>query len=130
MPHLEEEPTFDLLLSAAQVGQWDYVDAYIGMFANTDSALTWTTAGLVNVNKAVRDMAASLWEKSDRPFLPGVARKLAELIVGDPDCYVRFRAAFALFRRGDRTKYVCQRLKEATVDPQVSAIARQYLSED
>ena len=126
---MEEQTTFDLLLSAAEAGQWDYVDEHIGAFANADAVLAWIVeGGLANPDENVRDLAASLWEKSDRPFLPGVAEKLADLAANDSGKYVRFRAACALCAHGDRSSIVTEVIRGFVDDPDVSSIAQRYLA--
>ncbi len=119
----------DLLLQAAQQEEWDTVDGALSAGVN-DRYIGWALeSGLDVKDPNLRDLAASIIEKSDTELEPGTLDKLMVLVVGDENLYVRFRAAFALFSHGSRDPKVMETLRAALKDEDddVVRIARDYL---
>lgn len=73
-------------------------------------------------------MAVSFLEKTTVAIKPEIAEKLGEMF-DDENPYVGFRAAFALFVHGDRSKKVISKIREAASDEDVREIAKGYLAE-
>ena len=110
---------------------WAKVDQILGKpgFCDDPTVLSFASKKLFSKNENVRDLAASIFEKSTTPLQEAISFELSELVIVDPNPYVRYRSAFALFSNGDRTENVILGLKDAAKDPDVSEIANGYLSQ-
>lgn len=125
MPNLEE------LINAARSEQWDFVDEHISAVANEADVLTWALGvGLEDADGNVRDLAASILEKSSTALPEALHDKLLQLMEKDSNPYAQFRSAFALYVRGERSPEVVAKMKEATNDPATADIAKGYLAEE
>jgi hypothetical protein len=138
--HPETQPLYDLM-AKARLGTpeaWKEIDAAITADVKakkkvlfTPVGLAWAMgAGLNDVDDNIRDLAASILEKTDQSefgvFQADVVRKIRDHIIGDANPYVRFRLAFCLYRRGVRDPLIDKTMDEAAADPDVSDIVRLY----
>jgi hypothetical protein len=120
----------DSVIRAAKEEKWDVVDQQIPDICNDAAAITWaSTQGLRDDDGNVRDLAASILEKTTAPLEPGIKRQLLHHMKTDGNPYVRFRSAFAL--TGHDPKYhkteVAVVLREAEKDSATGEIAKTYL---
>lgn len=116
------------LISAAQTERWDFVDKHIALLADTPEAPVWATSeGLEAADDQVRDLAASILEKSSAPLLEHTKGKLLQVMAADKNIYAQFRSAFALYAHGDRSPEVLTKMEEASQDPATAEIAKKYL---
>ena len=83
--------------------------------------------GINNEDGNLRDLAVSILEKSDYKLSENNLKTLQKLLETDENLYVRFRAAFALFNKGDKSEIVIKKLKEACENEDVKEIAEKYL---
>ena len=72
----------------------------------------------------------TILECSGYVFNPGDEKKLIDQLQKDKNPYVRYRAAFALYKRGNRSPEVMSKMKEALFDDDVKEIAEGYLSQE
>jgi hypothetical protein len=126
---------FSEILKSAETGtdeNWAFVDENLD--PNDPEALSFAAgAGLVSENCDLRDLSYTIWAatKSD---MPDDVRKLAYSELDrqpeddeDSGRYARFRAAFALFEKGERTDKILETIKKASLDDDVKEIAEGYL---
>lgn len=121
-------PSLNEIKAMAANEDWDGVDTVIGSAANDPSFLVWAEGGLEDEDGNLRDLAASLFEKTDTPLSPGVTETLLSHVRHDDNPYASFRSAFALYRAGNRSPEVIKKLHEALEDEDVADIAKEYLS--
>ena len=122
-------PNFEDLINAAKENRWDFVDEHIAVLANDEGVTAWAlNEGLEDADGNVRDLAASVLEKSPASLPEATKTKLLQLMTDDANPYVRFRSAFALYVRGERSPEVITKMQEAEKDSDVSGIAKDYLS--
>lgn len=118
------------LIRAARRGEWGLIDAAIPPMANDSEVISWVWGkGIGSKDGNLRDLAVSILEKSSYELKPENREKLRELLKGDENPYVQFRAAFTLFNRGDRSGVVIDKLYEATGNEDVCQIAQGYLAQ-
>ena len=126
----EQPKGFEEMIDAARAERWDFVDEHIGEFADNPEVFAWAAGGgLEDADGNIRDLAASILEKSTKSLEPRTRGKLLSLIDGDPNIYVQFRSSFALYVRGYRLEKVVLKLREASKDPATENIAKGYLAE-
>lgn len=119
------------LIDAARAERWDFVDENIAGVAGDANVVAWASGGgLEDADGNVRDLAASILEKSSAELSGPIKDKLRELMGNDENQYVQFRSAFALYVRGERSPDVIAKLDEAGRDPATADIAKGYLSEE
>ena len=132
MKTLEQPPSFNDLIAAAEAGDWVRVNVHLAEAVARDSAaIEWATnVGLDSPVENLRDLASSVFGETQGPLAPEVARKLALLMNEDAGRYVQFRAACALWIHGDGSPAVRAKLEEFVEDedPEVSGIAKEHLS--
>lgn len=117
----------DDLMVAARAGQWQIVDENLLVLAKDEEVIRWSWVGVDDEDDNIRDLAVSAIEKSGQPLTETQENKLRGLLSGDPNPYVQFRSAFALFNRGDRSEVVINKIREAAKDEDVREIAEGYL---
>jgi hypothetical protein len=120
----------DLLIKAARNEDWKYVDDNINGAAGDETALRWAdNFGLEDRDEHLRDLASSLFERSDERLPDGVPDKLLNMIKTSSGKYDRFRAACALSKHGYVDPEVTAVLSEFAddEDQEVVDIARKYL---
>ena len=122
----------DALIEAAKKEDWEEVDKSILDVCNNESIIAWAfRKGLNDGNENVRDLAASILEKTNSILTGEIKEKLYSSMKKDSNPYVRFRSCFALaahdpsFRKKD-VKAVLQKAKK---DPDVSQSAESYLEQ-
>ena len=125
--------SFQRLLEAAKAGDWDLVDKEISSVINFHGVL-WAAGrgGLGNTDENVRDFAATILEMSpkiDYPLQPDVIKLMREMMSSDKNPFVRYRLAFALWRRKIRDDAVKQLMEDAQQVSDVSDLATKYLAE-
>ena len=129
---MEFEKTLSDLKDAARIEDWDSVDLSIPVIARDPRFYEWAfKEGMEEINVDVRDLAASIIEKSDieaREF-SRMRDALFVHMTSDENKYVRFRLAFALAKHGsgEYKRQVVDVLKEASTDKDVKEIANRYL---
>jgi hypothetical protein len=116
------------LQALAVAEDWEAVDRIIAHVANDMDFLDWAHWGMNDRNPHLRDLAVSLWEKTSAHMYLFTARALMHRMKSDDSPYVRYRAAFTLFRHGVRSPSVIGTIREAAEDHHVSAVAASYLA--
>jgi len=117
------------LIEAAKEENWGFVDANLPKICNNPSSVAWAeNMGLNEENKHVRDLAASLLEKT-KILNARTEEKLYIRMTTDSHHPVRFRSAFALrgHNYGKHQQEVTKVLQQATKDPDIKKIAENYL---
>ncbi len=122
------EVNLEGLIGAAQSEDWDRVDVVLPELVDNPETVSWATQALDDKDGNLRDLAASIFERSQIDLQPEVQGRLRLMISVDENPYAQFRAAFALFSRGDRSPEVMAKMNEAMKDPDVKEIAERYLS--
>ena len=119
------------LIEAAKAQNWPFVDEHLQNACAAEEVRQWpwlADTGLDGKNGDLRELAAGILEKTDEE-ITGSRRQLVEhLIANDANHYARFRLAFALAGRGDRSNLVRTTLEKALDDDAVGGIAGDYLS--
>lgn len=116
------------IIAMARAEDWDAVDAAIPKICNKSIVMQWVIEeGLDDPDGNVRDLAVSILEASNNQLDGETTSKLISLIKEDENVYVQYRSAFALFKRGNRTDVVINKIKEATQDLAIEHIAEGYL---
>lgn len=124
-PHIP----IDRLIAAASDEDWELVDKALSDEGDVDRYLGWASSvGLLSNDPNLRDLAASIYGKSDAELSEHVENALRGMMAADENIYARYRAAFALFGRGDRSKEVVETITQATSDEDVSDVANAYLA--
>lgn len=116
------------LIAAAKKENWGFVDKQIPYFANDPNAIKWAKdKGLVDEDSNVRDLAASLLEKTSN-LDERTETKLYGLM-SRYKSYAGFRAACALASHDwqEKASEVRAVLKKAAKDANVGNIAKRYL---
>lgn len=123
----ETEPAFFNLMYAASRGNWEKVDE--GLTTDLAARNHETARGLLDdMNPDIRDFAATVFEKSTSAIDERTTKKLLDMVATDKHPYARYRAAFALYKRGDRSEPVMKAMEEAKGDKDVAEIAEGYLA--
>lgn len=122
----------DNLIEAVKDENWELVDEEIPKICNNGEFFRWASdPGLEDSDGNIRDFAASILEKTKRILSPDVKARLYTHMKTDENPYVRFRSAFALINHKPIEQYLADVLKvlrEASEDPEVADIAKDYLS--
>lgn len=120
----------DDLKAAALAEQWEEVDANLVAVAESPEFIGWAKGeGVAAEDDNVRDLAVSILERSSCELTPQDSERLLDLLGNDPNPFVQYRSAFALFNRGDRSEEVVNKIREAAGDEDVREIAEEYLSQ-
>lgn len=125
------KPNYTLreVVNAASEENWDLVDGAIPLLAQEDKTLDWAKKeGLANEDDNLRDLAASIFEKTDQEIDDKIKGRLTAMLLKDDNPYASFRAAFALYNKGDRSERVMSKMHEALGDEDVREIAENYFS--
>ena len=124
-----------LLKVAAWLGQWKFVDTFIGEAINPVGIGWAKEEGLFKKNANLRDLAASILEKesSERRFDEVTERNLLIRAREDPSEAVRFRAICALWTHGRNNRddpFVWPRMQRfaQSGDEGIVKVAREYLA--
>ena len=128
----ESEPVpvkLDELTAAAVREDWDFVDSTIGGVVDNETFLGWAAQGLEDDDPNLRDLAASIFEKSSIKPDEQILDTLTHHMLSDDNPYARYRSAFALFQHGDRSEQVMDVIQSAAIDQDVSEIALGYLEQ-
>ena len=122
------------LIKAADIENWDYVDANKTKAVRNPEIVNWAyQTGVSSENENRRDLAVSLLEKAKIPKdeLNEVKKVLGNILTKDSSFYVRFRAACALVvhSANEYRDDVIKTLREAAKDKDsdVKEIAKGYL---
>jgi hypothetical protein len=115
------------LRQAAVKEDWEFIDSKIPEICNDPSAIASAKKWLFDQDGNVRDLAASILEKTNQDINP-MKTKLYAIIKADPHPYARFRSACALAAHGEKTNVIKTTLSEFKEDPDVADIAKQYLA--
>lgn len=118
----------------ARGGDWDKIDAVIKSIAEVPQFILGAVGRIDDENYDIRDLAASILEATSLELAEGTKRALYERLDGNYEGdgrFASFRAAFALFKHGDRSQVVVDAIRIASVDEdeQVSEIAKGYLAQ-
>lgn len=123
--------TIEQLISAVnqETPDWKLVDDNKVVIVNTDEARRWSFGeGYKADNGDLRDLAMTFVEAGDYD-LTDQEKTIVQERFEDENPYVGFRAAFALFKRGDRSEEVMVKMRAALEDPDVKEIAKDYLKQ-
>jgi hypothetical protein len=116
------------LVEAAKRGRWAFVDRRIGIVCNEPEYLSRAMKWFHDKDGNVVDLAASIYEKTyDKEAFDKAKSELKRVMTFNENRYARFRAGFALYRHGVRTKAVIGVLRQALEDNEVRNIAAGYL---
>ncbi len=129
---MPEQPPVTLisLISAAEQEDWDFIDTTLASVADNPNNVLWAFGnGVFSEDGNVRDLAVSIVEASQHFLEPDQAEVLQNLMQSDKNTYVRFRAAFALYNRGERSPEVMQVMQEALQVDDVKEITQGYLDQ-
>jgi len=122
----------DALIEAAKEGNWKEVDEGILKVRNNKLAVDWAfRKGLNDGNGNVRDLAASILEKTSSSLTGEMKKKLYSHMKTDNNPYVNFRSAFAIAAHDSsfHKEEVKDVLEKAKKDPDVSQFAEFYLKQ-
>ena len=120
--------TLRQLIDAAQNEDWDFVDGNINISHLTGEPIVWALKdGLVDQDQNIRDLAATLLDKSDEEINIDDIKRLEDIMTSDSYHIVQYRIAIALYKRGDRNQSVLQKMQSAKNDPDVGELANSYL---
>jgi hypothetical protein len=128
-PNMEQSESVKLnqLIEAAKIEDWSFVDGNINGYHLEGEPFEWAmNAGLTDADKNVRDLAATLLDKSDETIDTETTTKLLKTMADDDHNIVRYRLAIALYKRGDRSPSVIKMMQEAKNDPDVGELASSY----
>lgn len=118
------------LIEAAQNGEWDMVDGSIHKVLSP-AHMEWAAKlGLSDENDDVRDLAATMFEESLQSIPDELRNKMYQMIQADTNNAVRYRLAFALYKRGDHIQLIQDTVEKAAKEPELAAIAKRYLDGD
>lgn len=116
------------LIELARQEKWEEVDGVLPTFANRAEVLEWATkSGLYETDGNLRDLACSILQTSNYKMRETDMKRLRELMGGDENKFVRYRAAFALFHNGIHSEDVIEVIEDASGDKDVGVIANKYL---
>lgn len=116
------------LIDAAKREDWDFVDGNINESHLSREQIDWALKiGLADTDDNVRDLAATLLDRSDEVLGEEEVGALEKQMAEDSYHIVRFRIAIALYKRGDRNDAVAEIMNEAKNDPDVGELASKYL---
>lgn len=127
----EVASTLSAFLDHAVKSEWAICDTLVLDVCDDPEHLEWTLSGLDHPEIDGRDLAISILEqthqeKLTKPQMVG----LQKILSGDENKHLRRKAAFALFKYGDRSNEVIERIKEAVEkDEELKEIALNYLSQ-
>jgi hypothetical protein len=122
---MNKDETFDSMLEHAKQEDWPFVDARMEEFAKLMKNVTWAMrTGLRDKDQNVRDLAATILDRSDCPILQKNCQSLEFQMQGDGYHIVRFRLAIALWKRNYRPKTVEAMMRNAMSDPDVGEAAK------
>ncbi len=114
---------------------WDAIDEELPQCANDESFLNWARLNLNNENSGLRDLSATVLEKSNCNLVDENIKNLEVLMnEDDENPYPSFRAACALASRypDKRIKAIdneiLARLNEFISDTSVGDIAKKYIN--
>ena len=122
----------DTLIEAAKKENWGKVDKSILKVCNNKSVIDWACKeGLNDSNGNVRDLAASILEKTSNSLTGEIKEKLYSHMKKDDNAYVRYRSSFALAAHDPsfHKEEVKDVLEKAKKDPDVSQLAESYLKQ-
>ncbi|KKQ37117.1 MAG: hypothetical protein US54_C0044G0006 [Candidatus Roizmanbacteria bacterium GW2011_GWA2_37_7] len=112
----------------AAEGKWELVDQNLPALCNDSQTIEWSLHEGINAPDGnIRDLSVTILEFSDYVLNPEDKEKLIDRLQNDENLYVRYRAAFALYKRGNRSPEVMSKMKEALFDDDVKAIVEGYL---
>ncbi len=115
------------LIGAARMEEWDIVDKNLEGYNFSDEDMSWAIGiGLFDKDQNIRDLAATILDKSDIEISPEEAKALQRIMVGDPYHIVKYRLAIALFKRNYKTVAVKHMMDKAKDDPDVGGLVRSY----
>lgn len=124
----DDNVTFKELIEAARKEDWDFVDGNINESHLTRTQINWALdMGLGDEDKNIRDLAATLLDKSDESLNPEEVQKLENIMTEDSYHIVQYRIAIALYKRGNRNPLVVQMMKDAREDPDVGELACSFI---
>jgi len=94
---LSKDMTRERLIKAAEKEDWDFVEVTIPKICDEPDYISWAVnKGLLERNRNLRDLAASILGKTHSSRFGEAAEKLRELMLSDNESCVRYRAAIAL----------------------------------
>jgi HEAT repeat protein len=108
---------------------WEIIDGKLGNYSDEEEFLKWSKKNLSNEDSGLRDLAASILERSKYDLEDSDIDNLIALMNenDEENPYPSFRAACALAKRGIITKDVINKLEFFVQDDNVSEIAKSYL---
>ena len=120
-------PSIDSMAAAAQLEDWDSVDAALLTLPDDQAVNDRAASWLDNEDGNMRDLGASVFERSKLPLSESVIVRLSEMLTDDTNPYASYRSAFALFCHDIHTPKVVDALQLALQDEDVAEIAAGYL---
>jgi hypothetical protein len=122
--------SFEEIIGAARREEWALVNNYINGSIINNEQINWVLdIGIFDENQNIRNLAATLLDKSDIPLDLVDVENLENVMASDPSNIVRYKIAIALYKRGNKnSSAVEQTMTEARNDPDVGELANYYIS--
>jgi len=97
---------------------WSECDAMVLKVCDDPAYIYWATIdGFVDERLDARDLAISIFEQTKQAELGEKQREgLKQILAGDENLHLRRKAAFALFKYGDHSREVIERIKDAVAN--------------
>jgi len=120
--------TFERLVEAAKNEDWDFVDGNINESHLTREQVDWVLQkGIYDEDQNVRDLAATILDRSDESLSQEEAEKVEKVMAEDSYHIVKYRLTIALYKRGYKTPIVEKMMSESKEDPDVGGLAKNFL---
>jgi len=125
---MEKKVSFDRLIEAAKNNDWNFVDENINESHLTYEHIVWAIKdGLLNKDLNVRDLAATILDRSGEPLDSEDAKEIEKIMLRETYHIVIYRLAIALYKRGIRNTAIERLMSEAKDDLDVGDLAKSFL---
>ena len=124
--------TLSKFLDLAVKNLWSECDAMVLKVCDDPAYIYWATIdGFVDERLDARDLAISIFEQTKQAEWGEKQREgLKQILAGDENLHLRRKAAFALFKYGDHSREVIERIKDAVAnDEGLKGTADKFLSQ-
>ncbi|MFH0804103.1 MAG: hypothetical protein V1896_00690 [Candidatus Zambryskibacteria bacterium] len=121
---------FEQLVEAAKNNDWGFVDENINESHLSYEYTVWAIKdGLLDKDRNVRDLAATILDKSNEQLDPEDAKEVERIMLRETYHIVIYRLAIALYKRGIRNTAIERLMSEAKDDPDVGDLAKSFLAQ-
>lgn len=116
---------------------WELIDGQLDILAQNPEVYGWAyEQGLGSDEGSEQDLAATIFEKLEPESFgtleeeyPEIRVRLQLVLAQSENPCARYRAAFALFKHGERGGLVIETIKQAEGDEAVAEIAQGYIKQ-